>query len=92
VFVPAPDTLGVKVDVVIALTDTVGDAMYADLPAKKVIFKFPDATVGAVAAENGGGVAPVLYATCASPAKLFPSGVPNTWKSELFELPGAVLR
>jgi hypothetical protein len=77
VFVPPPVTTGVKLDVVIVPTDTVGDAMYADFPAKKDILN-PDATVGAVAAENGGGVAPVLYAICARPAKLLPPGVPNT--------------
>jgi hypothetical protein len=92
VFVPAPVTLGVKLDVVIASTETDGDAIYTDFPAKKVIVKFPDAAVGPVAAENGGGVAPVLYAICSSPAKLLPFGVPKTSKIAVPALPGAVLR
>jgi hypothetical protein len=89
---PPPERVGVNVVVLIAATfRVVGTARNTDFPAKKDMFKFPDARVGVIAAENGGGVAPVLYAICASPPKLLPPGA-NTSRMALPADAGAVLR
>jgi hypothetical protein len=90
---PPPERVGVNVVVLIAATvRVVGTARNADLPAKKLNFKLPDAAVGMVdATVKGGGRVPGSTFEPTRPTRLFPAGVPNTSKIALLALAGAVL-
>jgi hypothetical protein len=89
-----PASVGVN-DVVVRveIAGTFGDVRNAAFPAKKLIFKLPDAAVGTVAAAvKGGGRVPGSTFEPTRPTRLPPAGVPNTSKIALPALAGAVFR